>query len=412
MLTDDELIDQIRSELRNELSNLHPPPALVGQVWPEARSRRRRPREGLGKWRAGGRALAFAVSTLAAVSVAALGIVLVGHGRTSRPQTGAGLAAIANAQRRVLGSATELKTEMRALRGHPVVIMAWGTWCRPCTKQLPVFTSAWARYRHRVAFLGVDIDDATSALMSYLVKHPVGYPNYRATLGQLRSIVRVSVVGLPATFFIGPTGKVVYSPFGSRSLQALRREVDALLPTRAQQLAQLNEATARSATSRSSRVRIAASLLKYFAVFRHPGRDVNSMPPELARSSADQGLDVADAVLVPVGPGTGTWVIPGATQVCIFDNTGAGVCNSPTSGPGSPAAGGFLMRSGPSRLGRYSILGLVPDGNHTVTISLGNGSRRTVPVVDNVYSVSGLPAAPTAVELKNAAGADKIVTIG
>lgn len=136
------------------------------------------------------------------------------------------------------------------------------------------------------------------------------------------------------------------------------------------------------------------------------------MPPELARSSAAQGLNVADAVLVPVGPGTGAWVIPGATQVCIFDDTGAGGCGSPTIGPGSAAAGGLFMWSGPSSVGQYSILGLAPDGNSTVTLSLGNGSHQTLPVVNNVYSVSGLPAAPTEVELKDAAGAVEMLSIG
>lgn len=368
-------------------------------------------------WRARGRGLAFVVSTLATLAVAALAVVLLGHGRNngaSRSQTDGGSATIVHAQKsRLLGSAAALRTELRSLRGRPVVVLAWGTWCPPCRKQLPVFASAWAHYRYRAAFLGVDIDDPPGDARAYLAKHPVGYPNYRATLRQLQSIVRVRVVGLPATFFISPDGKMLYSPFGSYSSQALRREVEMLLPKRGQQLTQLNMGTGRAARSRSSRVRIAPSLLKYFAVFRNHrrGRDVSSMRPELARTSAAQGLNVADAVLVPTGPGAGTWVIPGATQVCIFDNTGAGVCNSPTSGPGAPTAGGFYMHS-TSRSGKYSILGLVPDGNRTVTISLGDGSRRTVPVVDNVYSVSGLPAAPTAVELKDAAGAIKTIAIG
>jgi hypothetical protein len=186
---------------------------------------------------------------------------------------------------------------------------------------------------------------------------------------------------------------------------------------RAKQLERVNVATAHAAVAQSSGVRIAPSLIRYFGVFRNhrvgQAADVASMRPELARTSAAQGLNVADAILVPIGPGTGTWVIPGATQVCIFDDTGSGVCNSPTDGPGAPTTGGFYMRSSPGSLGGgYGILGLVPDGNNTVTLTLSDGSSRTVPVVNNVYSVSGLPAAPTAVELKDATGAVKTVTIG
>jgi thiol-disulfide isomerase/thioredoxin len=234
VLSDEQLIDQIRSELHEELSDLHPSAALPGGVWPQARATGHGPSKGVRRWRAGGRSLAFAISTVATVTVAALAIVLLAHGRNSRagrPDPGAGLAAIGRTHQWGLGSAAALRSELRALRGHPIVIMAWATWCSPCLHQLPAFASIPARYRHRVAFLGVDINDAPNIAKSYLAKHPVQFANYRATLNQLQSVLRVRVIGLPTTFFISSTGKLVHAHAGEYYVasQALRRDVETLL---------------------------------------------------------------------------------------------------------------------------------------------------------------------------------------
>jgi thiol-disulfide isomerase/thioredoxin len=234
VLTDEQVIDQIRSELREELSGLHPSAALPGRVWPGARATRLGPSKDVSTWRARGRSLAFAISTVATLTVAALAIALLAHGRNStagRPETGAGLPPIGHTQEWGLGSPAALRSELHALRGHPIVVMAWATWCSPCLQQLPALASVSARYQHRVAFLGTDINDPPNIAKSYLATHPVHFANYRATLNQLQSILRVPVNGLPTTFFIGPTGKVVRAHAGEYYLasQALRRDIETLL---------------------------------------------------------------------------------------------------------------------------------------------------------------------------------------
>ncbi|HLJ03471.1 MAG TPA: hypothetical protein VKT31_08520, partial [Solirubrobacteraceae bacterium] len=48
-----------------------------------------------------------------------------------------------------------------------------------------------------------------------------------------------------------------------------------------------------------------------------------------------------------------------------------------------------------------TVWGLAPDGNPTITIVLASGARRAVPVLDNVYSVTGRIRA---INLRDAAG--------
>lgn len=217
---------------------LEPTDEEVSQVLERLASNRMR-HLGSRRWhaRAGNVLTAFAIAV--ALAVAGLSIVLAhsrhnsaGPAQTGPAQTGpaqpgpAATPVVHGHGTSVLG-ATALRTEIHALRGHPIVIMAWGTWCQPCIDQLPKFASVAARYPHQVVFLGVDIGDTRGEGKSYLAQHPVRYRNYRATLKRLQSILGVPIAGLPTTFFLNPAGKVEFvhtGEYGSR--RALRLDVE------------------------------------------------------------------------------------------------------------------------------------------------------------------------------------------
>jgi cytochrome c biogenesis protein CcmG/thiol:disulfide interchange protein DsbE len=103
---------------------------------------------------------------------------------------------------------SSLTGEIRTLRGYPIVINAWASWCTPCQQEFGLFAAAAARFGRRVAFLGADTDDSAGAAQAFLEKHPVTYPSYQTTTSALSSMA--SLVGLPTTIFLSPTGKVLY----------------------------------------------------------------------------------------------------------------------------------------------------------------------------------------------------------
>ena len=95
------------------------------------------------------------------------------------------LAAVHAQASRLLGSEPALAARLRALRGYPVVINAWASWCVPCQAEFPLFASAAVRYGRQVAFLGADTSDSSGDAMAFLAKHPVSYPSYQSTISQL-----------------------------------------------------------------------------------------------------------------------------------------------------------------------------------------------------------------------------------
>ncbi|MHB1570391.1 MAG: redoxin domain-containing protein [Solirubrobacteraceae bacterium] len=117
----------------------------------------------------------------------------------------------------LLGSASALATRIRALRGYPIVLNAWASWCTPCQQEFPLFASASKRYGTRVAFLGANTNDSPGDARSFLHQHPVGYPSYPATTSSLSSLAVIE--GLPTTVFINRAGKVISVHTGQYSSQ-------------------------------------------------------------------------------------------------------------------------------------------------------------------------------------------------
>jgi len=127
------------------------------------------------------------------------------------------LAALHQQASRLLDQEPALAAAIRALRGYPIVINAWASWCTACRSEFGLFAAASARYGRRVAFLGADTDDSAGDARSFLAQHPVSYPSYQSSTAGLRSLAVVE--GLPTTIFVNRAGKVVHVRTGQYDAQ-------------------------------------------------------------------------------------------------------------------------------------------------------------------------------------------------
>src|SRR5579875_1351571 len=126
------------------------------------------------------------------------------------------------------GGQRALSARIAALRGHPIVVNAWASWCTPCQQEAPLLESASLRFGAQVAFLGADTEDPLGSARSFLAGHRLSYPSYQTTQAGLNSLAPVT--GLPDTIFISPQGKVVGLHIGEyASLGVLDAEVQAHL---------------------------------------------------------------------------------------------------------------------------------------------------------------------------------------
>jgi cytochrome c biogenesis protein CcmG, thiol:disulfide interchange protein DsbE len=103
-----------------------------------------------------------------------------------------------------------VRTQLDALRGYPVVVNAWASWCGPCRTEFPFFQKMAAKYGDRVAFLGLDTYDSADAAETFLREAPLPYPSFTNEGWDLQQEFVPGVRGLPKTAYYAPSGKLLF----------------------------------------------------------------------------------------------------------------------------------------------------------------------------------------------------------
>jgi cytochrome c biogenesis protein CcmG/thiol:disulfide interchange protein DsbE len=93
------------------------------------------------------------------------------------------------------------------LRGKPVVINFWASWCPPCRIEAPLIERTWRAYKNRgLIFLGINIQDRKEDALNYIREFDITYPNGPDPTGEIS--IDYGVSGLPVTFFVSRNGEV------------------------------------------------------------------------------------------------------------------------------------------------------------------------------------------------------------
>jgi thiol-disulfide isomerase/thioredoxin len=99
------------------------------------------------------------------------------------------------------GGSSELHARLASLRGHPVVINKWASWCEPCRAEFAAFQRVSLSQGRQVAFIGIDSGDwSRGDALAFLRSFPVSYPSYYDQSGRLGAAVTDSTF-TPVTVF-------------------------------------------------------------------------------------------------------------------------------------------------------------------------------------------------------------------
>lgn len=184
--------------------------------------------------------IAIALGALALVAVVAVGLSQAGggggEGKSAGGACGKVPAQLAGAPKPLAdlhdqgcellgGGPTAFKARLAALKGYPVVVNQWASWCGPCRAEFPHFQKLSVTLGKRVAFLAVDSMDNDGDAAAFLKRYPISYPSYKDGEGKVAEVFN-GVGPLPKTVFYSASGKLEYIHVGQyRDEAALRRDI-------------------------------------------------------------------------------------------------------------------------------------------------------------------------------------------
>jgi cytochrome c biogenesis protein CcmG/thiol:disulfide interchange protein DsbE len=128
-------------------------------------------------------------------------------------------------------AAAEGRVALRELRGTPLVVNFWASWCDPCRVEAPVLERGWRAARQRgVLFVGLNQLDTREDALAFTRQFGHDFPSVRDPGNATAR--RWSVTGIPETFFISRDGRVVGHVIGTVTAQQLQDGVGAALAGR------------------------------------------------------------------------------------------------------------------------------------------------------------------------------------
>jgi cytochrome c biogenesis protein CcmG, thiol:disulfide interchange protein DsbE len=105
------------------------------------------------------------------------------------------------------------RSVLDSLRGYPVIVNLWGSWCEPCRMEFPVLQQAAVSLGRRVAVIGLDVSDSGRAAAAFLRDFPVSYPSYVDPNAHVAFSIDAGAY-YPTTEFYDRTGRLVLTHVG------------------------------------------------------------------------------------------------------------------------------------------------------------------------------------------------------
>ena len=120
------------------------------------------------------------------------------------------------------------QVDLSALRGRPVVVNFWATWCDPCVREFPLLGQAAATHRpDRLAVVGVLSGDTPAAARPFVRRHGATWPI--ALDPNTTTATAWGAIGLPHTWFIRADGTLASHQLGELTQASLDRQLAEIL---------------------------------------------------------------------------------------------------------------------------------------------------------------------------------------
>ncbi len=120
------------------------------------------------------------------------------------------------------------QVKLSDLRGKPVVLNFWASWCPPCKSEMPEFDNVFKELGNKVNFMMVDAVDGNRETVekgkNYITKEGLSFPVYFDT--NQDAVTKYGIGGFPTSIFIDKDGYIITGVEGAINEETLRKGID------------------------------------------------------------------------------------------------------------------------------------------------------------------------------------------
>ena len=115
------------------------------------------------------------------------------------------------------------RLDLRELRGRPVVVNFWASWCIPCRDEAPILNASARAHAGKVVFLGVNVQDLSSDALAFSREFDTPYASVRDRGN--RTYEDYGLTGVPETYYLDASGRIVAHVPGAISRTSLEQGI-------------------------------------------------------------------------------------------------------------------------------------------------------------------------------------------
>lgn len=167
----------------------------------------------------------FMRSIVLALLAAALGYTIYANFFTSKEKISIG----DKAPDFILTDLNGQKHQLSDYRGKGVFLNFWGTWCKPCEREMPYMDHQYQLYKHQgVEILAVNVGEPKLVVEEFVEKYQLSFPVLIDNKDQV--LHTYGVDPLPTSFLIDKDGKVIDILTGQMTEKDVKKYMEMIKP--------------------------------------------------------------------------------------------------------------------------------------------------------------------------------------